>query len=180
MNRFDTVILKVFLGGIPVVVGLCVLAAANGWGTSPAASSGEQAANSIVGLLCGTWLVISLYLLARLLISGAFREKVLSRLTFIRERDEREAILTGKAAKTTMLTTLAILLVLFFLSCFRISAYNLPPEEAIGGKTKALTIGIGFSLLENPPQAAGGEAAPENTIVSYSGLPVSVQRLSSG
>jgi hypothetical protein len=82
-------------------------------------------------------------------------------------------MLTGKAAKTAMLTTLAILLVLFFLSCFRISAYNLPPEEAIGGKTKALTIGIGFNLLENPSRAAGGETAPENTIVSYSGLPVS-------
>lgn len=174
MNRLDSVILKLFLYGLPLVIGLGVLAAAQGWRSAAEGGSAVQNSyhfsNPLLGLVFGLWLLLAVYLLVRLLVSGEFRDKVLSRLTFIRERDEREAMLTGKAAKTTMLTTLAVLLVLFFLSCIRLSVSTLPPGQAVDGKTRALTIGAAFSLTD---QARPGQPAPEETVVAYSGLPLS-------
>ena len=174
MTRLDSVILKLLLYGLPLVVGLGVLAAAQGWRYIDAAGRVTEAPfhynNPVIGLVFGLWLLLAVYLLARLLVSGEFREKVLSRLTFIRERDEREAMLTGKAAKTTMLTTLAVLLVLFFLSCLRVSVSDLPSGQTLDGKTKSLTIGAAFSLTGQPgPQ----QPEPRKTAVAYTGLPLS-------
>ncbi|MDT8903630.1 hypothetical protein [Anaeroselena agilis] len=174
MNRLDSVILKLLLYGLPLIVGLAVLAAAQGWRYIDAAGRVTEApfhySNPVIGLIFGLWLLLAVYLLIRLVASGEFREKVLSRLTFIRERDEREALLTGKAAKTTMLTTLAVLLVLFFLSCLRLSVSTLPPEQAVNGKNKTLTIGAAFSLTaDSRPE----QPEPGKTVVAYTGLPVS-------
>jgi hypothetical protein len=177
MKRLDPVILKVFLYGLPLVIFCGVFAASYGWQSAAAAGGLVQALYNLSGLVFGVWLLLAACLLARLLVSGEFRERVLSKITFIRERDEREAMLTGKAAKTTMLTTLAVLLVLFFLSCIRVSLSDLPPEQAVGGKTKAVTIGAAFSLTG---QTGPAQPEAEKTIVSYSGLPLSGPALIAG
>jgi hypothetical protein len=108
-----------------------------------------------------------------LMVSGPFRDQVLAKLTFIRERDEREAILTGKATRTTFLTSLAILIFLFCLSCFQVSIYRVPPERAIDGKTGMVSLGLGFSLLEHPKQEMAKDILERKDIFSYTGLPVS-------
>jgi hypothetical protein len=87
--------------------------------------------NGLTGLVFAFWLTFSIYLSVRLMVSSSFREKVLSKLTFIRERDEREALLTGKATKATFLASIAVLFFLFFLSCFQVSIYRLPPEKLL-------------------------------------------------
>jgi hypothetical protein len=92
-------------------------------------------------------MLLSIYLGVRLILSGPFRDSVLARLTFIRERDEREALLTGRATKTTLMTSLAILIFLFCLSCFQVSFFKLPPEKALDGKTR------GFSLGSSSPSS---------------------------
>jgi hypothetical protein len=129
--------------------------------------------NSFAGLVFALWMALSLYLSARLMISGPFRDQVIARLTFIRERDEREAILTGKAARTTFLTSLAILIFLFCLSCFQVSIYRLPPERAVDGKTGIVSLGLGFNLLEHSKQDRPREIIEKKNIFSYTGLPVS-------
>lgn len=105
--------------------------------------------------------------------SGPFRDQVVARLTLIRERYEREAILTGKATRTTFLTSLAILIFLFCLSCFQASIYRLPPEKAVGGKTGTISLGLGFNLLERSEQDNRRETIEKMNIFSYTGLPVS-------
>jgi hypothetical protein len=106
------------------------------------------------------------------MVSETFRDVVLARLTCIRERDEREVFLTGKAVRTTFLTTLAILIFLFFLSCFQVSVYRVPPENAIDGKTGVITLGFAVTLLESPKQDKPGNAVQKMDICSYSGLPI--------
>jgi len=128
---------------------------------------------NFVGLIFALWMLLSIYLCVRLMVSGSLRNKVLAKLTFIRERDEREVMLTGKATKTTFLTSLAILIFLFCLSCFQVSIYRLPPAKAVDGKTGIVSLGFGFNLLESSKQANANKTLKERDIFTYTGLPVS-------
>lgn len=173
MKKIDAIVLKVFLYGLPAVVVLGIFAYPYTLETINRAAGHVRLLYNLSGLVFAVWIAFSIYLSLRLMISRAFRDRVLTRLTFMRERDEREAILTGKAARTTFLTSLAILIFLFCLSCFQVSVYRLPPEKAVDGKTRAVTLGFGFNLLENPKGITRDQTIEKKDIFSYTGLPVS-------
>ena len=116
-------------------------------------AAGTGLLNASSGFVFALWMVLALYLSVRLILSGPFRDQVMARITFIRERDEREALLTGKATRTTFLMTIALLIFLFVLSCFQVSVYRVPPDKAVDGKTGMITLGLGFSLLEQGSQS---------------------------
>lgn len=105
-----------------------------------------------------------------------YRDDVLTRLCFFKERDEREEILSGRAAKSAFLTTLAVLIFFFCLSTFTIAVYHVPQEKAINGKTGTISMGFGFGFDSNSEQKSKvAEQDIDNSKVhfSYSGLPIS-------
>jgi hypothetical protein len=171
MKRFDSMLLKVFLYGIPVIAVIAGFSYLSGAASHHAGFG--RLLNNFTGLVFALWMALSMYLCVRLLVSGPFRDQVIAKITFIRERDEREAILTGKAAKTAMLTSLAFLILLFCLSCFHVSVYRVPPEKAVEGKTGFITLGLGFDLLKNGEQDRPEDRIQRQDIFSYRGLPVS-------
>jgi hypothetical protein len=173
MSRLDSILLKVFLCGLPLVIILAVFTYFYSLGTINQNAGNVKLIYNFAGLVFALWMLLSIYLSVRLMFSGSFRNKVLARLTFIRESDEREVMLTGKATKTTFLTSLAILIFLFCLSCFQISIYRVPPEKAVDGKTGVVTLGFGFNLLAGSKPAPPDEALQKTDILSYTGLPVS-------
>jgi len=172
MKRFDSLLLKIFLGGIPIMAGMGIFAYfyANGMVKN---STFIEYMNGFAGLLIAVWMLLSLYLSARLVLCGEFRDMVMSGLTFIRERDERESILAGKAAKTAFLTTLSLLVFLFFLSCFHVSVYRVSKEYAVDGKTGHITLGVGFNLLDRDSREPPESMSRRMDIFSYTGLPLS-------
>lgn len=172
MKRLDAVLLKVYLYGMPLVIAYALFIAQYSLETATQAGGYIEEIYNLGGLVFGSWMTLSIYLSIRLMISEYFREKVLAKLTFIKERDEREVQLTGKAAKTTLLTTLAILIFLFFLSCFQVSVSKLPPEQAIEGKTKTLSLGLNFNILEYQQEKTKEDTLGEE-IIAYNGLPIS-------
>jgi len=171
MKRVDSMLLKVFLYGIPVIALIAGFSYLSGAVSHHAGFS--KLLNNFMGLVFALWMALSMYLCVRLVVSGPFRDQVIAKITFIRERDEREAILTGKAAKTAMLTSLAFLILLFCLSCFHVSVYRVPPENAVDGKTGFITLGFGFDLLKHGEQDRPEERIQRQDIFSYRGLPVS-------
>ncbi len=173
MKRLDSILLKVFLYGLPAVVALAVFSYSYGLGIINHAAGHVKLLYNFAGFIFAFWMMLSIYLSVRLMVSGWFRDKALAKLTFMRERDEREVVLTGKATKTTFLTSLAILIFLFCLSCFQVSIYRVPPEKALNGKTGFVSLGLGFDLLERSGQAKPDDAIQKNDILSYTGLPVS-------
>jgi hypothetical protein len=173
MKRFDSTLLKAFLYGLPAAVIFAAFAYCYSVGVVNSSHVYLRRLNTLAGIIIAAWMVLSLYLSVRLMVSGPFRDQVLAKLTFIRERDEREAILTGKATRTTFLTSLAILIFLFCLSCFQVSIYRVPPERAIDGKTGMVSLGLGFSLLEQPKRDMARDTLERKDIFSYTGLPVS-------
>jgi hypothetical protein len=177
MKKFDLLLLKIFLYGLPLIILLAIFAYSYNFEAIASSSSYIKLIYNFAGLMFGSWMLFSIYLGVRLIFSGTFREKVLTRLTFIKERDEREVTLTGKAAKTTMLTTIAILIFLFCLSCFQISVYSIPPEQVIDGKTRVISLGLNFELLESLPKDESSEAIQKQNILAYTGLPISSSAL---
>lgn len=174
MNRADSVLVKVFLYGLPMIAMFGVFSYSYNTGIIDHATGVAKFFNNLAGLVYASWMTLSIVLSIRLMVSETFRDQVLSRFTFIRERDEREVMLTGKATRTTFLTTLAILMFLFCLSCFQVSIYRVPPEKAVDGKTGFVTLGLTCSLLETSRQTgAQGEELRRRDIFTYSGLPVS-------
>lgn len=172
MKRFDSLLLKIFLVGVPIMAGMGIFAYfyANGMVKH---SGFIEYMNGLAGLLIAIWMLLSLYLSARLVLCGEFRDMVMSGLTFVRERDERESMLAGKAAKTAFLTTLSLLVFLFFLSCFHVSVYRVPQEYAVDGKTGHITLGVGFNLLDRDSRELPESMARRMDIFSYTGLPLS-------
>jgi hypothetical protein len=173
MKRIDSIILKVFLYGLPIVIILSIFSYVYNLESLNRATGNVKILYNFAGLIFALWMMISIYLCVRLMFSGSFRNKVLTRLTFIREGDEREVMLTGKATKTAFLTSLAILIFLFCLSCFQVSIYRVPPERAVNGKTGMISLGVGFSLLESSQKAKPDEGIQKTDIFTYTGLPVS-------
>ena len=173
MKRLDSMLLKSFLYGLPAVIVFAAFSYSYSLGVINHANVYLNFLNSFAGLVFALWMTLSLYLSVRLMVSEPFRDQVLARLTFIRERDEREAILTGKATRTTFLTSLAILIFLFCLSCIQVSIYRLPPERAVDGKTGIISLGLGFNLLDHSKQDRPRDTIEKKDIFSYTGLPVS-------
>lgn len=172
MKRFDSILLKIFLFGLPVVVIISAIFFLN--------PEEIKQSNTFLrwlwdfaGLIFATWMVLSIYLSIRLMISEIFRDYVLARITFMRERDEREVLLTGRATRTTFLTSLAILIFLFFLSCFQVSIGKLPPDKAVDGKHHYLSLGIGFKFLESSKAGMPNDTPGNEEIFSYKCLPLS-------
>ena len=177
MKRLDAMLLKVFLYGLPVVAMLAIFAYAYSTGMISQDDGYIETLNKFTGLFLAVWVMLAFYLSLRLIVSETFRDQVLARIAFLRENDEREAILTGKATRATFLTSLAILILLFCLSCFQLSVYRVPPEEAVNGKTGKVTFGFGFSLLERDKQNRSLETSRRENIFSYRGLPISSEAM---
>lgn len=173
MKRLDSTLLKVFLYGLPLVYVLAFFSHFYSAGVVNHDVGYARFLNSLSGLVIAMWMTLAIYLSVRLMVSEPFRDQVIARITFIRERDEREALLTGKATKATFLTSLAILIFLFCLSCFQVSFYRVPRENAIDGKTGFISLGLIFKLLENGKQEQPEDAIQKEDIFSYTGLPVS-------
>lgn len=94
------------------------------------------------------WFLVLTSFLIILVVAPRARELTLRRLANIKERDEREQYITGKASRVTYISTLSLMIFIFFLSIFSVNIHRLPDKQDINGKHHALNISLGFSLLE--------------------------------
>ena len=111
------------------------------------------------------WFAVLIGFLVALIFSSDAREATLSRLANIKDRDEREKYITGKAAQSAYLSTLSIMILVLSL---RVS--NLPADAQADGKTKAVSIGINLSLTDETPAAGEGQ---NQAVFESKGIPVS-------
>ena len=173
MKKWESILLKGFLYGLPILVVYAVFSYSVDWKNVPQSDNVLRMLYDLGGLILGVWMILAVSLSLRLIFSGNFREATLSKLTLIKEQDERESFLTGRAAKSTMLASIAILIFLFCLSCFQVYYYTLPPEQVVEGKTKVISLGMRLDLFADEASKAADAAAGGKSLWSYSGLPFS-------
>ena len=93
------------------------------------------------------WLAVSIYFIFLLLLSPGFRDEFLAKLIRIKERDERERSIIGKAGRFCFLSTLALLVFLLFFSTINISVTRLPKDKANTEKQHSLSLSVGMSFF---------------------------------
>lgn len=125
-----------------------------------------------------TWFTLLVYFILTLVFWSPFREKILTVITYSKERDERESYISGRASKATFYSTLAVLIFLFFLSGLNVHIYRKPKEEAIDGKRGAITIGYNFGLMNTDKKNAEAKFHGKNEVIlEFNGLPFTQESL---
>lgn len=97
------------------------------------------------------WFAVLILFLFLLVLLPSVREKTLRRLANLKERDEREEYITGKASRSAYVATLSLMIFFLFFSMFSFNIYRSPEQAALTGKRHTAAIQVGFSLLDNKP-----------------------------
>lgn len=127
--------------------------------------------NEILSWHLMVWFVLLIYILVALLIMPGFRDAVFARLARIRDRDERESHIIGRASRFSFFSTLALLVFLLFFATLNISVARIPADRAIDGKRHSLSIGLSFNMWEHGQE--GDDAG--NVVLSTDSLKFSKQ-----
>ena len=111
LNRFDKYSFYYLIGLSPLIFGFMIWAVATDFMSQSTSGIGWD----LFGWVFIAWVLIMLYLVTKMVFSKSVREVLMTKLAGIKERDERESVVAGNAAKFSFLSTLALLLFLFSL-----------------------------------------------------------------
>ncbi len=121
------------------------------------------------------WYITLILFLFSLILFSNIREKTLCFLANIKERDEREQYITGKAARFAYISNLGLLIFFLFFSTFSLKISVLP--ERPEGKRSNVHVGVGLhtDLVENKAPAAkiAENKTQEKTILNYNSYSLS-------
>lgn len=95
------------------------------------------------------WFVCLFLFMVMLVFRKDTQESTIKLLAGLKERDEREQIIMGLAARRSFLATTGLLIVLIFASCLTLTVARLP-NNSIDNQKSSLSIGFNFSGFESP------------------------------
>lgn len=141
---------------------------------TPGAAKLMESLMPVWGWLIGAWCASVVYLCGCIVFSTSFREALLARLSGFSERDEREELVTAKAARSVFLATLAGFLAAGLLGMVRLNVFaytrweggSVPPLAKVGryelrrGKVEKTgflmwpSLGLPFAKAPEPQSAA--------------------------
>ncbi|PKN23538.1 MAG: hypothetical protein CVU65_13950 [Deltaproteobacteria bacterium HGW-Deltaproteobacteria-22] len=172
---------------LAVVVWGAIAAGVEGGPPPRFASGAVQWAWDLLGIHLLAWLALLLYFFVVLVVSSALRDAVLTRLAGIRERDEREELIVGQAARASWLSTLALLVFLLLLSGLQVQVRELPAHLQKPGARGSVSIGYVIQLqpvssdrqpaVVNRTETGPSVLEPGDVRFSFSGVPLSSSAL---
>ncbi|MBI3288765.1 MAG: hypothetical protein HYZ74_04525 [Elusimicrobia bacterium] len=112
------VLTALFSLSVPMLLGLFL---AN---LTPGAARAMEAVAPVWGWMMALWSASALYFLGCMAFSTGFRERLLTRIAGLNERDEREEIVTAKAARAVYLVTLAGFMAAGLLGMLRVNIFE--------------------------------------------------------
>ncbi len=156
LNRFDKYTLYYFAGYSPVIIIFCIWATLTDFMNHPTADNFFWNA---FGWTFIAWALSLVYIVTKMLFSRKVRDVVMAKLAGIKERDEREVVVAGTAAKFAFLSTFALLLFMLVFSVTTFSVKKAPSTEP----KKNGTAMIGFGLTPIDKTAVIHEVKPDGT-----------------
>lgn len=143
MNKFFRFIQYYLIIGLPFVIGYITLET---FRAAPKTNVPTSSIATVIGMNLMLWFVVLILFLMSLLAFPNVREQTLSRLANLKERDEREQYITGRAARATYISTLSLIILLLFFSLFSVNLSN-TTNTLTGKPMKKLNVGLHFTLL---------------------------------
>jgi hypothetical protein len=127
-------------------------------------------------IVCLFWTLATLGLTVSMFFSKALRNSVLARLSGMKERDEREVQIAGRALKSSYLGSMTILLCLLSISFIQItfskkSADHLKPGEL------PRSISLGYNCKLSDSDALTVKKEGYDIYIQYNGVPLSTTAL---
>ncbi|MFN8944869.1 MAG: hypothetical protein ACK5WZ_09620 [Pseudobdellovibrionaceae bacterium] len=145
MNKVNYWIQKYLVWALPIVVTTMV------WGFFQSDLEIRQQGSfaltalwEIMSWVLMIWFLCLLIFMVLLVFRKDTQEATIKHLAGIKERDEREQIVMGMAARRSFVATTGLLIFLFFLSCFTLSVARLT-DQTIDGKKSSLSLGFHFT-----------------------------------
>ncbi len=166
MNKIVRYIQSYLIFGFPFMI------AGIFWNNSTQKHFFIQLIQEIVSLNLILWFTALTFFLILLVLAPTARELTLRRLANIQERDEREEYITGKASRVTYISTLSLLILLFFNSIISLNITKLPDNQAINGKQHALNLNLGFNLLEKQAE----KSKPQEAFILFNSTDISLSK----
>ena len=118
MSKWNKVMFAIFLTGIPLgLIGTWIFKSQN-WAQAMPLAEHPMAGFLAMGYLIfiTLWAFVVLVFLGRLIFSTQFRETVLKMLLFMKNRDEREELISQKAAQSSYLFTMGVVVVMLLIT----------------------------------------------------------------
>jgi hypothetical protein len=166
MNRYLKIIQSYLIYSLPAV--LIIMA----WGSlqdqDEVHSTFLRGVWSLLGWNIMIWFTALIVYLVSLVLVPSLRERTLTRLANIRERDEREEFITGRAARTSYISTMSLLIFCLFLSVFTVNIRRTVVDGTIT-KHGVVSLGLNFSLLDKSVQ----KIEEPGSVFESSDIPVS-------
>lgn len=169
MNKFDRFSFMYLVGLSPLIFGFMIWAVYTNFNES----TGQGFFWDLFGWLFIAWTLDLIYLVTKMVLSPRVREVVMTRLAGMKERDERESVVAGNAAKFSFLSTLALLLFLFVFSVSNLSVSKHPATVSASGEKKHGNVSIGFNLKALDDEALVHEQKGEVESYNYKSFPLS-------
>lgn len=168
LNRFDRYALKYFLYTSPIFIIFMIWASFEFQGVEDT-SKLSGGLWDFFGWFFIAWVLILLYTVTKMLFSKRFRDITMASLAGMKERDEREGIVAGNAAKFSFLSTFALLLFMLVFSVTNLSVIKRPDPKA--GKNGLVTIGFGMKAHDETAFVHEKKEGEES--YNYKSLPLS-------
>ena len=102
-------------------------------------SSTDDWLNTCAGIVGALWILSVIYILAKMVLVHSYRESLLAKIFQQSIADEREMIISGNASKKTYFFSASIILVLLFISVFKISISFPTKDERDLGKKESIS-----------------------------------------
>jgi hypothetical protein len=89
------------------------------------------------------------------------KEQITRQLAGIKERDERESYIVGKAALNSMVSTISVGILILFITMFSLSIKNLRPEDRYEDKKKNFSLALAYKVFDEQ----SSEISPTGEII---------------
>ena len=103
----------------------------------------ETAIAAVAGVAVIAWLISGIYLLVKLIYVQGFRDQLFLSLSKASERDERELIVSGEAARKSIVTTMAFIFIIMFASLVNVKVAKKHDEQL--EKKGYVQVGLGIA-----------------------------------
>lgn len=97
----------------------------------------------VSGIAVLSWLASGIYLLGKLIYVQGFRDQLFLSLSKASERDERELIVSGEAARKSIVTTMAFIFIIMFASLVNVKVAKKHDEQL--EKKGYVQVGLGIA-----------------------------------
>ncbi|MDD4976206.1 MAG: hypothetical protein PHY93_17750 [Bacteriovorax sp.] len=164
LNRFDRFCFYYLVGLSPLTIGFMIWATVTDFMNKTTSGLGWD----IFGWVFIVWILSLLYLVTKMVFSKTIRDVVMTKLAGMKERDEREAVVAGSAAKFSFLSTLALLLFLFIFSVTTVTVNKHPKD--LNHKRGSVTLGFKLNAIDET--ALIHEVKGELETYNYKSLPL--------